>query len=884
MTRRRRGLDEARAEDLRREQQMDAEFRAHVEHRVDDLVAEGLSEEEARRRAWAEFGDPGRLKEESRAAVARATPAPSPADRIGGWLDTLRQDLSFALRQLRRRPGFTLLALGTVALGVGGATTLVSVVRAVSLEPLPFQQPDELVVVESTTRQESPFSTSEPAFLDWEERTRSFRGLAAWHVRGGTLRTASEPRSVQVVRASHDLLPVLGLEPALGRGIRPEEDPPGAPARVALLTHAAWTSTYGADPSVLGRTLELDGEAHRVVGVAPAALELLVGEAELVLPLGADPRMDRGEHYLDVVGRLASGATPAAAEAELDAVQAELGELHGVDRGWGAQVREARPALLGESTLRAGWILLAAAGLLLLMACVNVANFLLVRATARRGEMGMRTALGAGRGRLARQLFTESGLLAGMGGLVGLGLAVTVLPLVRRLGDARIPRLDQAAVDGPALAACLAAVALATLVFGAAPALQLRRGSPRGALAGAGRGRQDPGARVRSLLVAGQVAITVVLLVGSGLLLRSFVALTSVDPGFEPQGALAVRLTMPDGSWSWEERRELLPRVREAVASVPGVRAVGATAVDPFSGLALANFVAPEERMPDRASDFTPVGWRVVTPGFFEAMGMELRAGRPFRRGDGWDGAETPVVVSERLARLSWGDENPIGRRLVWGDPEGSRMTVVGVVEELRDVALGEEGLPLVYRPHEQISWAVMTLVARVEGDPAGAEAGIRSRIREAVPDLPVPEIRSLEANLDAAVAEPRFNLALLSAFALLGLVMAVVGVYGITAFDVRRRFREIGIRVSLGARPDEIRLMILRQRLLLAGAGAAVGVALAWGMSRWIEGLLFQVSRGDPLTWAAVLAVVAAASAAAAWFPARLATRVDPREVLSRE
>jgi predicted permease len=880
---RRPGLDERRAEEIRREQQVDAEFQAHVEHLVADLVARGVPEGEARRRAWAEFGDPGRLKEESREAVDRERPArPRPA-LPGRWLDALRQDLRFALRQLRREPGLSLVALLTLGLGIGGTSTIVSVVQAVVLAPLPFEEPGELVVAEAVTHRGASFSVAEPAFLDWREQAPGFRGMAAWARQGGTVHTPAGPRAVRVVRASHDLPGVLGLDPTVGRPFRAEEDAPGAPAAVALLSHTSWVRDHGADPAVTGTTVELDGRVHRVVGVAPEALELLTGDAELYVPLAADPEMNREEHYLDVVARLAPGATVASVDAGLDALQAELAEIHRVDQGWTARVRDARTALLGESTIRAGWVLLGAAGLLLLMACVNVANFLLVRATARRGEMGMRTALGAGRGRLARQLFAESSVLAGLGAAAGLGVASLALPLVQRLGEARIPRLDAASLDGPALLACLASAALATLVFGAAPALQLGSAEPARALGGAGRDRRDPGGTLRSVLVGAQVAVTVVLLVGSGLLVRSFHALTSVDPGFEAENTLAVDLSMPDGTWSWEERRELLPRIREAVADLPGVRAAGATAVDPFSGGSLANFVAPEDRLPDRASEFTPVAWRVATPGFFEAMGMELRAGRGFRPGDTW-GEETAVVISERLARVTWGDADPVGRRLVWNDPGGTRMTVVGVVEDLRDVELETPPEPMIYRPHEQIPWAVMTLVARVEGDPAAVAAALRSRLQELEPRLPVPAIRSLEDNLEGAVAEPRFNLALLGGFAGLGLIMAVVGVYGITAFDVRRRFREIGIRVSLGARPEAIRLMILRQRMLLAGVGALVGVGLAWGMSRWLEGLLFQVSRSDPFTWIGVLVVVAAASAAAAWFPARMATRVDPREVLSRE
>ncbi len=881
----RRPLDEDRAEEIRRDQQVEAEFRSHVAHRVDDLVASGVPEEEARRQAWAEFGDPARLKSESREAADDARPPRRRRPAWMGWLDRRRQDVAFAVRHLARRPGYAAAALLTLALGVGGAATIVSVVDAVVLAPLPFSDPDEVVFVEARTHLGEPFSVAEPQYLDWRDEARSFDGLAAWWGRTGTLGTSAGPRSVRVMGVTHDLLPVLGLSPALGRGIRPEEDREDGPRTVALLSHDAWVRDWGSDPDVLGRRLELNGATLEVVGVAPAALEVVAPDADVLVPMNPSRAMEmRGEHHVTLVGRLAPGATAAQADADLDALQAELGRVHQVDVGWGANVHEARAYLLGESTIRAGWVLLGAAGLLLLMACVNVANFLLVRATARGGEMGLRQALGAGSSRLAAQLLTESSVLAVAGGLLGLGLTVLALPAVRALSGGRIPRIESASVDGATLLACLGAVALATLASGAAPVLRLRGQDPAGALRRGGRGGSGDGRGLRSLLVAAQVGLTVVLLVGSGLLFRSFAALTAVDPGFEPEGTLAVQLSMPDGAFTWEERREVLPRIREAVLSAPGVTAAGATAVDPFSGTSLANFVAREDALPDGQDGFTPIVWRVVTPGFFQAMGMELRGGRVFRDGDGWDGGRTPVVVDETLADRLWPEGDAVGRTLVWNDPQGSRLTVVGVVENLRDVALDEDPLPMVYRTHEQIPWAAMTVVARVDGDPLLAAEGIRARLREALPALPVPEMRSLEANLARAVAEPRFNLALLGVFAALGLVMAVVGVYGLTAFDVRRRFREIGIRVSLGARPEAIRRMIVRQRLALAGMGAAAGLALAWPATRWLEALLFEVPRTDPVTWAGVLVVVGVSASAAAWFPTGAATRVDASEVLSRE
>lgn len=863
-----------------RERDLDAEIEAHLAHRVDDLVAEGLTEAEALRRARDEFGDAERIKAESRAVRERR----ERLERRASATEATRQDLRYTLRQLRRAPGFAMAALATLVLGIGAAVTIASVVRAVVFEPLPFAEPERVVFPEMLTPEGERFAISEPVFLDWRREVESFEATGAIAIQSGTLRSPGQPRAIRVARITHDFLGVLGLSPALGRGIAPEEDGPAQPAPVALLSWSTWRSDFGADPDVVGSMLDIDGTRHEVVGVMPESVEVMTGETPVFVPMGPDPEMDRGEHYIDVVARLATGATLETASAELAEVQERISILHGADLGWGTHVLEARALLVGDTVERAGWVLLMAAGLLLVMACVNVSNLLMVRATIRRGEMALRAALGASRSRLVGQLFTESGVLALVGGALGIALARVALPTVKALGAARIPRLESAQLDGPAVAVGLAAAAVATVLCGLAPAVQLR-GDRLGDSIRAGRSRAgDPGRRLRSFFVTGQVALTVVLLAGTGLLLRSFMALNRVDPGFEPESTLAFSMDMPDGSWSWEERRELVPGLREAMASVPGVVAVGATAVEPFSGQALANFVAPEDDVPDRAADFTPIHWRVVTPGFFEAMGMELLAGRAFRETDDWEDG-TPVVIGRGLAEATWGDQNAIGRRLVWGDPQGSHMTVVGVVEDLRDVELGETPPPIVYRPHRQIPWATMTVVVRVAGaDPTSVIPTIRARVSETVPGLPLGEVRPLTEYLSQAVAEPRFNLQLLSAFAVVGLILALVGVWGLTAFDVRRRFGEIGIRLSLGARPEGIRAMILKDRMRVTLVGLGVGLVAAWLASGAMESLLYGITPNDPVTWLGVAAIVGLTALAATYLPARTATRVDPREVLNAE
>lgn len=859
------------------ERDLEAEIEAHLAHRIDDLVSEGHTEAEARNQAEAEFGNAERVKAESRAAREAATSS-------GGGGEAARQDLRWALRQARRAPGFAVTALLTLLLGIGAAVTISSVVKAVVFEPLPFAEPQEIVMPEMLTPEAQPFAVAEAGFLDWRREVRSFQGVAALHHLAGTLRSPGQPRAVNVARISHDLLPVLGLEPAMGRGFREDEDRPAMPAPVALLAHSTWRTDFGADPDILGSVVDIDGTRYEVVGVMPPSVEVLTGDAGLFIPLAADPTLNRGDHYLDIVARLAPGATVESAGVELAEVQEMMSRTHGADLGWSTNIRSARDVLVGDTVERAGFVLLAAALLLLIMACVNVSNLLMVRATIRRSEMALRAALGASRRRLVGQLFVESGLLAATGGALGIVLAYLALPVVKALGEARIPRLESATLDGTAVLVGVGAAAVATLACGLAPVIQLRADRLGDAIS-AGRSRTgDSGRWIRSAFVGGQVALTVVLLAGTGLLLRSFLELSRVDPGFEPQGTLTFAMDMPDGSWDWEVRRELVPPLREALTAIPGVVAAGATAVEPFSGMALANFVAPEEKMPDRAADFTPIHWRVVTPGFFEAMGMEVLRGRTFQESDDWEEG-TPVVIGESLARATWGDADPIGRRLVWNDPEGSRMTVVGVVEDLRDVELGEAPSPIVYRPHRQIPWAAMTMVLRVERVEATEISGaVRAAVAETVPGLPVGELVPLSWHLSRAVAEPRFNLQLLSVFAVVGLVMALVGVYGLTAFDVRRRFGEIGIRLSLGARPEGIRSMILRQRMVVTLLGLVAGLAGAWVGAGAMGTLLYGISPRDPVTWISVTVVVVGTSLAATYLPARRATRVDPREVLNAE
>jgi len=853
-------------------------MRAHIDHAVDELVAGGMNPTEARRRAERSFGDVDRLADECRRIHRRGRWR----RRIRVLFDGLRQDLAWALRQLRRSPGFAAVAVLTLAVGIGATTTVAGVLHAVVLRPLPFDDPDRVVLVEEVTPSGDAFSVSEPTYLDWRERARSFAEVGAAALSTGTLRSAGEPRSVRVARVTASLLPVLGVTPLLGRGFSPEEDRPSEAAPVAVLGHVLWSDAFGGDPDVLGRELVVGDRAVRVVGVLPPDLAYL-DRADLLLPLAADPAADREEHYLDVWARRGAAANLDEARREMRTIAAELGRIHPVDAGWSARVTPAREVLVGPGVTRAGWTLFGGALLLLVLACVNVSNLLLARATTRRREVSVRAALGAGGGRIVRQLLVESLVLAGLGGLLGLASTRLALPGVRLLGAGRIPRLEQATLDPLLLAGCVGVTLLTAALFGTIPALRLRRSHPGEALR-CSRGATGPGRRLRSALVAAQVGISVVLLVGTGLLLRSFAELASVDPGFQAEHALVLPLRLPGDSYGGDERQELLRRIEARVERIPGVEHVGATAVEPFAGANLMSFAAPADRIPDDPADFTPMAWRPVTPGFAEAMGLELLRGRFLERSDGWEGDPVAVVLGRSLARRLWPDGEAVGRRVVWGDPGGSRLTVVGVVEDLRDVSLGEAPRPTMYRPYAQIPWGEMTLVVRLEPGARVAGPALRAAVREVAPALAVPEPRPLAASLRSATAEPRFHALLLGAFAAAGLLLAAVGVYGVTAFDVNRRVREIGIRLAVGGSPSQVRRVVLGGSVRTAAAGLVGGAGAAWLLTRPMERLLYGVSPGDPWSWAGARGLLAAVAALAAWLPARRASRLDPSAVLKAE
>ena len=792
------------------------------------------------------------------------------------------QDLRYALRSLRRKPLVTAVAILTLGLGIGGATAVFSIVEAVMLRPLPFRDPDRLVRIWELTRDGDRFSFSEPNYLDLRTGSRMLQDVAAYSDGGARTMPGEdgEPERLVAVPVSALFAEVLGVRPQLGRTFSEEEDRPGRAQPPVVLSDGIWRRHFSADPEIIGRLIRLDGEPFAVSGIMPPRFDF-PGAADVWVPLAADPGSDRGNKSLAVIGRLAPGATLARLRGEIGEIARRISDAYPESNaGWGAEAVPFSEWIVAPRFREAVWVLFGAVGLLLLLACANVANLLVAQAVSRQGEMQVRAALGAARGRLVRQLLTESLLLAVLGTGAGVLVAVWSVDIVQTLGQGRVPRLDELRVDGAVLLfACLAGAASA-VVFGLAPALHATRIDLRSAI--------DQGlrstTRSRGLghaLVVVEVALAVLLLVGTGLMANGFVRLMSVNPGFDIGDALAMPIDLPVARYNEARAIAFYGELLERVRDLPGVTAAGATATNPFRQSGFSNSVTPEERAADAPpSGLVQAGWRSVTPGFFDAMRIPVLSGRTFSIADR-QGAERVVIVSAGLARRLWPGESAVGRRIYWGGTTGQTRTVIGVTGDIRDVQLDAAPPPILFLPHAQVTMPGMTLVVRTPGDLAGVAAALREVLPGLDPALPAPAIDEISASRAAVAAGPRFNLLLLGAFATIGVVLAVTGVYAMLAFTVSERRREIAVRLALGASGPGVARLILRSGLALTVAGVAVGIVAAHGATRLLTGLLYEVEPTDPLTFAAAAASLIAVAALACYLPARQAARLDAAAIL---
>jgi len=875
-------------EDL--EDELDDEVRFHLQAKVERLVREGWDRADAEEEAFRSFGDVERVKSGMRTMSRRK----ERRMRMGEWRDTLAGDLRYAFRQLRRHPVFALVTTLTLALGIGVNTAIFSVVDGILFRPLPFPQPHELVNIWSdVTARGGPDDEwlSFANYYDIGEQAQTLEAAAAW---GGWRPTWTDPEQPEQLLGAqvtqHMFSRVLRVAPQLGPGLRPADDEPGAAPRV-VISDGFWHRAFGADPSVVGRTLTLNGSAMEVAGVMPVGFRPpFVPNADLWTFPGIDPQVQqdrRGGFSWRALARVTEGTDPSAADAELHELGSRLERMY-VESNTGMTFRAVPLREDMTQSARGGLlVLLAAVALVLLVACVNVANLLLARGTSRTGEMAVRYAMGAGRGRILKQLTTESLVLAAMGGTVAVLFALVGTKVLVSMAPPGTPRLDEVGLNGRILSFTALVTVVAGTLFGIFPALRAVGSDPQHALREGGRGAMgSQGARVRSLLVVGQVGLALVLLMGAGLLARSFAKLQAVDLGFDPANVTSVQVNLT-GDYGREERVNFVRALEERIAAVPGVGAVGTTGTIPLTGFdGDVSFHVQGRPLPEPGQE--PATWlRRVTPGYLRTMGIELVQGRHFSPADAED-AQRVLIINETLAARFFPGENPVGKLITFSsDPESEEAQwreIVGVARDIRNFGIREDSRMATYIPWAQAPDFAAFPVVRSDLPTDRIVPAIRRAVAEMDPGLAVAQARTMSDVVDQALAPERFVTFLLSLFAGVGLVLAVVGLYGVVSFSVNTRIREMGVRMALGAEAGRISGMVVRWSLKLVAGGVVVGVGASLLLTRLMSGLLFGVDAGDPLTMAGVTVILAVGAAVAAAIPAAKAARVDPARALRSE
>jgi putative ABC transport system permease protein len=800
------------------------------------------------------------------------------------------RDVRFGIRLLLHAPAFTVIALATLALGMGAATAIFSVVDAVLLKPLPFPHPERLVAIFEKNAAQNQFKlfVAGGNFLEWRHETRALAAAGAFQNIHVNLTEGPnghmDPEEISAQRVSAELLPLLGVQPVVGRLFRPDEDRPGGVPPV-LLGNDLWRRKFGADGSVVGKSIRLSDQSYTVAGVLPAGFRIMGLAADVCIPMALDPNDTRAAHSrsLTVIARLRPGATIEQARAELDTIGDRLERADPVlNRGWRPSVFPLREELVGE--VRQPLVVLAGAvGFLLLMACVNVANLLLARGAGRRREIAIRMAMGATRGRVARQLLAESLLLALAGGAQGLLLAWGGVAILARIGHTGIPRLGEARLDWRLFLFALGASVATGILFGLAPAILASGSTLNTALVEEGRGRTTArsGRLLRHALVVSEVALAVLVLIGATLLIRSFARLRAVDLGFQPSGLVTLRLPLAGVRNTAAERRiAFLQQARDRVAALPGVSAVAAVDTLPLHGFgfgttfAVAGRPVPEPR---------PIGLvRAVTPGYFRTMGLPLLEGRDFTAADTAQTGLT-LLVSRTLARRFWPRGGAVGGRLVL-DPGGRLAEIVGVVGDVKPDRIAGEDWLTIYCPFAQNAFRGMSLAIRTSLPAAAVVPAAARAIHQVDPDQPVADARPMDDVVDDAVAGARFNTVVLAIFAQIAFVLAAVGVYGVVSYDVSQRTRELGIRLALGAQPAGVIRLVVGQAALLSGLGIAAGLAAAWALTRLMVTMLYRVEPTDAYTFTMIPALLAAVALIAGYLPSRRAMALDPARALRHE
>lgn len=873
-----------RARSLFRKSEVDAELseelQFHLEHEAAKNEAAGMSKEDARRAAAVEFGGAEQVKEECRDM------------RRVNLAQDFAQDLRYGLRTLRKSPGFSATAIVTLALGIGANTAIFSVIDAVLLRPLPYRQPDRLVTV-FESNMPNDFSTRNAAapgnFLDWRSRTHVFEQIGAVSLNGFNITKTDRPERVTGAAISAGMLEMLGLRPALGRDIEPQDDREGAD-RVVVLGYSRWQRQFGGDPKIVGKTIHLGTIPHTVIGVLPPGLTFPEQTVELWVPLeqtiDAKSMHWRDSHYFDVFARLKPGVSMEQARAEMNGIAAALkGENPDTNSGSGTYIIPVKTALVGD--IRPALLtLFVAVAFVLFIACANVANLLLVRATGREKELSIRVALGAGTSRLIRQMLTESTLLSLAGGGAGVLVAGWISRMLLALRPVSLPRYNTIEIDSRVLLFTFGVSVVTGLVFGLAPAIRAVAfngnltwsGSSRGATSGA------KAQLLRNILVGGEIAISLVLLIGAGLLIRSFVRLSGKNLGFRVGHVVTVRVSIPQDKYPQESqvRRfydELLSRVR----AIPGVEGAGSTSFLPLTGTNFDNSfdIAGQPKHPPSNSVFALV--RFIDPTYLSVMKIPILQGRGIEERDR-EGAPRAILISESMAKRYWEDVSPLGQHLiVYMGKDQSPWEIVGVVPDVNsDVT--EAPRPTMYFPYAQFPYRFMVLTVRTRQDANAMIESIRQATRTLDPDQPLSQIRTLDQLLSETLLPWRFSMTLLGSFAALALLLAAAGIYGVISYAVGKRRNEIGIRMALGAQPKDVVRMVIRHGASIAFIGIAVGLAGAFYLTRFMTSQLYAVPPTDPLTYIAIALLLGAVALVASYIPARRAKHVDPVVALRYE
>jgi putative ABC transport system permease protein len=803
------------------------------------------------------------------------------------WEDAMIQDLRFAIRMLVKQPGFTLIAVSTLALGIGANTAIFSVVNTVLLRPLPYHEPERLVQIWEKKPDSGNNVISPDNFMDWQKQATSFEGLSIYDVWLPAISTTGKTEQIVGISASPNFFSLLGVTPQLGRTFAPDEEKAGQD-RVVIISHSFWQNRLGGTADVIGKKLTLDQSSYTIVGVLRPDfrhLRLIFDEQPVIFrPFDVQTVSNqRAAHYLSAIGRLKTGINLEQAQAEMTAIAGQLEEAYpATNRDWGVNLVALHQEVTGSIRLIL-FVLQGTVAIVLLIACVNVANLLLSRVVAREKEMAVRMALGAGRWRIIRQLLTEGASLAIIGGAFGLLLAWWGLDLLVSFAPPDIPRREEIGVDLRALGFTFLVSLLTVLFFGLLPALQATRANFNEALKEGNRSgfrRQ----RLSGVLVVAEIALALVLLVGSGLLIHSLIVLQNVNPGFNTENLLTMRVWVPT-----PETRDLhqivnfYQQILARLEILPGAKSAALTSSVPFTGSHSWSTDFKIEGQPVEPGREPMSGWRLISPAYFDTMGIPLRAGRAFSDRDTL-GSTGVTIINESFARQYFPDVDPIGRTIIpkWR-PETPRQ-IVGVVSDFKHRGLARDAAPEIYVPYTQQTWSSMALVVRTNAEAEKIQVGVQKAIWEVDQSAPISRINTMKQILGDQISQSRFNTLLLGIFSVLALILATIGIYGVMSYAVRQRAHEIGVRIALGAQNIDVVWLVVRQGLKLTLVGIAIGLASAYGLSRLMTNLLFNVSATDPLTFAGVALLLTTVALLACWIPACQATRVNSMIALRHE